>query len=290
MNDYYEYNSSSDFYEFRPPNRNRFLNKIQGKKPRINIILFLLTILTTYFVNGLSYSLSIIAILLAHEMGHYLMCRKYGVDATLPYFIPVPIQPFGTMGAFIKMKSPIPNRRALFDVGVAGPLAGLALTIPILIIGLSNSTFVPKVETQGLGLYLGESLLFSKLAKIIMGPEPTGYDTLLHPMAYAGWAGLFVTALNLLPIGQLDGGHVLYALFGSKSRIIYKFSLGIFMVICAIWYQGWLLLIILLLWFGFKHPPPLDDYHPIDSRRKFIGYLTFAIFIISFVPIPFHIK
>ncbi len=266
------------------------LDKIQGRSPVINLLLFLLTILTTYLVQGLSYSISIVLILLAHEMGHYLMCRRYGIDATLPYFIPMPVPPFGTMGAFIKMKAPIPDKRALFDIGVAGPLAGLVFTFPILIYGLLQSSFVPQAETTDYGIYLGESLLFSNLTEIVLGPEPAGYDTMLHSMAYAGWAGLFVTALNLLPIGQLDGGHVLYAVFGRKSKLIYFFTMGIFILICLIWYRGWLLLIVLLLWFGFKHPAPLNDLTPLDLKRKLIGYLTFIIFIISFVPVPFNFR
>ncbi|NOZ60671.1 MAG: site-2 protease family protein [Calditrichaeota bacterium] len=287
---------SNDNYEYtypdysQPTQKKSLLQKVEGKRIQINILLFLLTILTTYYVNSLSYSLSIISILLAHEMGHYLMCRKYRIDVTLPYFIPVPLEPFGTMGAFIRMKSPIPSRKALFDVGAAGPIAGLIVTIPVLIIGLKLSTFVPQIQSQGAHIYLGESLLFSKLAKIILGPEPKGFDTMLHPMAYAGWAGLFVTALNLLPIGQLDGGHVLYALFGRKSQTIYKFALGAFIVLCALWYQGWILLVLLLIWFGFRHPNPIDDFHQIDGKRRIVGYFLFVIFLISFVPVPFHIN
>ncbi len=268
----------------------KLFERVQGNRPHINIILLLLTFLTTYLTNGILYSLSIIAILLAHEMGHYLMCRKYGIDATLPYFIPMPLPPFGTMGAFIKIKSPIPDKRALFDVGIAGPLAGFIVTIPILIIGLFHSAFIPKPQTEAAGFYMGESILFSKLAEIVLGIEPEGYDTLLHPMAYAGWAGLFVTALNLLPIGQLDGGHVIYALFGyQKSQDIYKLSLAAFIVVCAIWYIGWFLLIVLLLLFGLKHPPLMNDYLELDPKRKILAYLTLAIFILSFIPIPFHL-
>ena len=277
------------FNKYRRNFQHRILNRVQGNRPRINIILLLLTVLTTYFMNGILYSISIIAILLAHEMGHYLMCRKYGIDATLPYFIPMPLPPFGTMGAFIKMKSPIPDKRALFDVGVAGPIAGFIVTIPILFFGLQNSSFIPKPETEMAGFYLGESLLFAKFVKITIGAEPEGFDTLLHPMAYAGWAGLFVTALNLLPIGQLDGGHVLYSLFGRKSQDIYKLTMAAFMIVCAVWYPGWLLFIILLLYFGFKHPPPMNEHVQLDSRRKIIACFTLIVFLISFVPVPFHI-
>lgn len=283
------YISNDNFY--RPRNRvNLLFNKIRGDRPIINIALFLLTIFTTYWLNGIYYSLSIVSILLAHEMGHYLMCRKYGISATLPFFIPIPFAPFGTMGAFIKMRERIPNRRALFDVGVAGPLAGLALTIPILIIGLKNSNFVQVESISKENMFLGESFLFSQLAKLMLGTAPEGYDTILHPMAYAGWVGLFVTALNLLPIGQLDGGHVLYALFGGKSRHVYKFTMLGFIIIGAFLYPGWLLLIILLLWFGFRHPAPENDYIPLDPKRRLIGYFTFFIFLISFIPEPFYFR
>jgi len=290
---YPEYNTNDNYYYYRQQRRFRFLDKTGGGRPHVHIILFLLTIMTTYLAHGIFYSLSIVAILFAHEMGHYLMCRKYGISATLPFFIPFPFpqfNPFGTMGAVIKMRGRIPNRRALFDIGVAGPLAGLALTIPILIIGLENSEFVPITKIQGGTLFLGESVLFSQLAKLILGPTPEGYDTLLHPMAFAGWAGLFVTALNLLPIGQLDGGHVLYAIFGDKSQQIYKFVMGAFIIICAIWYPGWLLLIILLLWFGYRHPPPENDVIPLDPKRRLLGYFTFFVFVISFIPVPFYFK
>ena len=285
-----EYYTSDYNYYDQPRNRYNVLNKIKGNRPLINVALFLLTVATTYLVNGIFYSLSIVAILFAHEMGHYLMCRKHGISATLPFFIPIPFGPFGTMGAFIKIRERIPNRRALFDVGVAGPLAGLALTIPILIIGLYNSSFV-KLDTIPQGnLFLGESFLFTQLAKIILGTAPKGYDTVLHPMAYAGWAGLFVTALNLLPIGQLDGGHVLYSLFGHKSQPVFKFAMLAFIIIAAILYPGWLLLIILLLWIGFQHPVPDNDYIQLDPKRRLIGYFTFAIFLISFIPVPFYIR
>lgn len=286
-----EYYNTNSYYYYNQQKQLSFLEKIKGNKPFVHLLLLLLTVLTTYGVNGeIMYSLSIVSILLAHEMGHYLMCRKYGIKATLPYFIPVPLMPFGTMGAFIKIKERIPNKRALFDVAVAGPLAGITLTIPILIIGLKYSYFVPINEiSRGTTLSLGESFLFSQLAKIVIGPVPEGYDTLLHPMAFAGWAGLFVTALNLLPIGQLDGGHVIYAIFGHRSRLINKIAMISFIIISAIWYPGWLLLIVLLLWIGIHHPPSDNDYIPLDSKRVLVGYATIFIFLISFIPIPFRI-
>lgn len=283
---YYETNNLD--YHRRTP---RVFNKIRSGKPRINLILFLLTIASTWAVNGVWYSISIISILFAHEMGHYFMCRKYNIRATLPFFLPFPFpafNPFGTLGAVIKIEERIPSRKALFDIGVAGPLAGLVFTIPALIIGLKFSIIVKVSDLSPNTLYLGESFLFSQLSRLIIGELPKGYDVILHPTAFAGWAGLFVTALNLLPIGQLDGGHVLYAIFGQNSKNIYKVVLGIFIIICAVWYPGWLLLIILLIWFGYRHPPPVDDYTPLDDKRRIIGYIIFVIFIISFTPVPFY--
>ena len=283
------YTDDGCHYQQQP--RFPLFKQLKGNRLSLHVILFILTILTTTMANGFLYAISIVSILLAHEMGHYLMCRKYGIPATLPFFIPFPfpqVNPFGTMGAVIKMKGRIPNRLALFDIGVAGPLAGLALTIPILIIGLAHSQFVPVAEIPQGQLFFGESLLFSQLSKIVMGATPEGYETMLHPMAFAGWVGLFVTALNLLPIGQLDGGHVLYALFGYKSQKIYAYVLGAFILVCAFLYQGWLLLIIILLWIGYRHPPPENDYIPLDPKRRLIGYFTFFIFLISFIPVPLY--
>jgi len=289
---YSDYGPEYTTYYETKKRRFQILDKLKLRGPQLHLLLFLLTIGSTYLLQGIWYALSIVSILFAHEMGHYLMCRKYGISATLPYFIPFPfpnLNPFGTLGAVIKMKSRIPNRRALFDVGIAGPLAGLAVTIPVLIFGLSKSEFVSLQELPTGTMGLGDSLLFSQLARLVLGAIPEGYDIMLHPMAFAGWAGLFVTALNLLPIGQLDGGHVLYAIFGHKSEKIYKVVMISFIIVCALWYQGWLLLILLLLWFGFRHPPPENDYIPIDTKRKIIGYATFFIFLISFVPRPLYI-
>ena len=253
--------------------------------PRINLLLFVATFFTTYLVNGPSYAICIMTILLAHEMGHFIMCKKYRVDATWPYFIPFPSL-FGTLGAVIKMKGHIPNKRALFDIGVAGPIGGLIFAIPILIIGLSLSEIHPLPKDTTSYFELGNPLLFSFFAKIMIGNVPEGSDVFLSPMAFAGWAGLFVTALNLLPIGQLDGGHVIYALFGKHSGIVYKVGIGIFCLFTMFVYWHWLLFAILLLLFGFKHPPPADPFTPLDFKRKFIGVLMLIIFVLSFSPIP----
>ena len=257
------------------------------QKYRTNIILFVCTACTTYLVNGPYYSIAIMTILLSHEMGHFVMCRKYGVEATAPYFIPVPFPPFGTFGAVIKMKSHIPSKKALFDIGAAGPLAGLVFAIPAVIIGLSLSEIraVPTTaDTHYLGL--GEPFLFTWLSWLVVGDVAEGLDIYLHPVAFAGWAGLFVTALNLLPIGQLDGGHIIYALFGEKSEFIYKVGIFAFCCIALFYYPGWILFAVLLLIFGFRHPPPLDAHTPLDGRRKLIGLGLLVIFVLCFTPAP----
>ncbi len=261
----------------------------------VHIALFILTIFSTYFVGlgdgpigALWYSLSLITILLTHEMGHYLMAKKHRVEATLPYFIPLPLPPFGTMGAVIKMGSRIPDRRALFDVGVAGPLAGLVMIIPSLIIGLHFSKVV-EVSSMGSGtISLGNSLLFSFLTRISVGTLPPGQDVVLHPLAFAGWVGLLVTALNLLPIGQLDGGHIMYALFWKKSKILSNIFFLIFLFICLFYYVGWFLMLVVLTLIR-RHPPTMYDEIPLDRKRKLIGIFALIVFVLAFTPVPFGI-
>jgi len=276
---------------------------LRADRPALNLILFLLTCVSTFYhgystsptgslADGLWYGGGIIAILLFHEMGHYLMCQRHRVRATLPFFIPFPIlSPFGTLGAVIRMDSRMPDRRALFDIGVAGPLAGLAVAIPAIYFGLKMSEVHDLVIT-GEAMSLGESLLFKWLSFLAKGPLPEGQDIFLHPLAYAGWAGLFVTALNLLPVGQLDGGHILYALLGERSAVVGRIALALFALMGIIvfpFFPGWFPFILLLLWFGYRHPPTMDYFTPLDSKRRMIAYLAFVIFILSFTPIPFYI-
>jgi len=273
--------------------RLRIFDKLRSDNPRLNLYLFLATCVTTFLTGwfgngnwqaGLWYGGAIISILLAHEMGHYIMCKKYGILATLPFFIPFPpvINPFGTLGAIIKMESRIPSRKALFDVAVAGPLAGLSLTIPAIYFGIQLSEIVGSqpVEASGM-IYLGESFLFAKLSNLAVGVLPENQDVMLHPLAYAGWAGLFVTALNLLPIGQLDGGHIVYALIGKGHKIVAATALLAFGGIAIFVFHGWILLLIMLIWFGYKHPPTLDET-PVDTKRIVIGVITLFIFLFSF--------
>lgn len=252
----------------------------------LHIILFLLTIASTYFVGGLSYSLSIISILLAHEMGHYFMSKKYGIPATLPYFIPFPLSPFGTFGAIIKMKGVIVNKKALFDIGVAGPISGFLVAVPFIILGIKLSD-IQSISGSASFIELGDPLLFKIIQQLIVGKIPPGYDLVLHPFAYAGWVGLFVTALNLLPVGQLDGGHIIYAVFGNKSRWVFFGTIAILAIISIFYNPGWVMLVIILLIFGMRHPQPLDMETEIGSKRKYIALVILIIFALSFTPAPF---
>jgi membrane-associated protease RseP (regulator of RpoE activity) len=259
-----------------------------GLGTRKHLILFLLTVLTTYLVGGLVYSATLMTILLAHELGHYLMSRRYGIPATLPYFIPMPLPPFGTLGAIIKMRGRMTNRRALLDIAVAGPLAGFFFTVPAIIIGLQYSTVISIPEPSPFSFRLGEPLLFQLLSRLVLGNIPEGHEIVLHPVAFAGWIGLYVMALNLLPVGQLDGGHVLYALLGPKSRKVSLAALAFFGLIAGLFFWPWFIFIGLIVFFRvYKHPPPLEDSQSIDLGRRLVGILILLLFLVSFTPVPF---
>jgi len=253
----------------------------------IHIVLFILTVASTWFTWGLNYCVAIMLILLGHEMGHYFMSRRYGIRATLPYFLPFPFSPFGTLGAVIRMEGTITSRKSLFDTGVAGPLMSLLLSIPAIAIGLRFSEIIPTSQVKEGAIRLADPLLFSVIQKLVMGDVPKNYELMVHPIAYAGWVGLFVTALNLLPVGQLDGGHIAYALFGRKSRIIFFIAIAVMAYITLFHNPGWLLLLILFILFGLRHPAPLDDQTPLDRKRKLLGGIAYLAFFISFTPSPF---
>ena len=236
--------------------------------------------------SGLPFSAAIMTILLSHEMGHYLTCRYYGISASLPYFIPAPTI-VGTMGAFIRIRSPILHRSALLDVGVAGPIAGFVLAIPALMIALGHSRFVtlnPSESTFG----FGEPLIFKLIAALMGKTPPAGMDLYLHPIGFAAWFGFFATALNLIPVGQLDGGHIAYALFGrfhkkiSQGFVFSLITLGIF------YWQGWLLWTTVLLFIGLRHPVTLDDSLPLSRRHIWLGWIALAMFVLCFTPMPFY--
>jgi membrane-associated protease RseP (regulator of RpoE activity) len=279
----------------------QFIQRPPKPKPSnyaINIILFLATILTTMFAGALQagvnpflkiyvgwpFSLSIMVILGAHELGHYFASKRLGVDATPPYFIPVGHPIIGTFGAVIRMKSPIPDRKALLEIGVAGPLAGLFFAIPALVIGLRLSSMVPVSEG---GWQLGNSILFAIISRLVVGQVPEGMDILLHPVAFAGWLGFFITALNLLPVGQLDGGHIVYGLMGRYQKWI-GWIFFVLLFVFGIFWIGWFVWAMLILWFvKIQHPAPLDDLSGISLRHTIIGCITMVFFVLTFIPNPF---
>ena len=252
----------------------------------VHIILFLLTIGSTILIGGYLYSFAIMLILLSHEMGHYFMTRKYGVPSTLPFFIPFPIKPFGTLGAVIRMKGIISNKKALFDIGVAGPICGFVVALPFIISGMMMSKVQAVAGIHG-GTPLGEPLLFMLIEQFIISDMPKHAVLVLHPFGYAGWVGLFVTGLNLLPVGQLDGGHVVYAVFGDKSRWVFRVFIAAICILAVFYNYSWFLLALLLLIFGRHHPPPLDTETELDGTRKIIAVIVLIIFILSFIPAPF---
>ncbi len=274
------------------------------KFPFVHLLLFILTLLSTLFVGamqtgvdllkepvklykGVPFSLTLMTILLSHELSHYFTSKKHGIKATLPYFIPAPTI-IGTFGAFIKMKSPIVTRKALIDIGASGPIAGFIISVLAAIIGLQMSEVVPIAKTRGV-LNLGDSILFSFLAKLVLGVTPAHSDILLNPVAFAGWIGLFVTSINLIPVGQLDGGHIAYALLGEK-HIRLSFLLILVMVsLGLLLWEGWFVWAVLLLILGLRHPPVIYWEIPLDYKRKFVGWLALVIFILTFIPVPFKI-
>lgn len=313
-----------------------------ASNPWINLLLFVATVLSVVFIGsilhysppnsndfavllpsilhalglGLSFALSLLAILVAHEFGHYLAARHHGTAVTLPYFIPMPLPPFGTMGAFIRLKEPPKNKRILLDIGIAGPLAGLVVAIPILFLGLylSNLDRLPLTAAAGVSLE-GNSILYLLAKYIVFGqwlPHPGSYgglnpllywiryfftgmpvpfggtDVMLHPVAWAGWAGLLVTALNLIPAGQLDGGHVLYVLFGGKAKLLLPFILTALVVLGTVW-PGWWLWAFLIFLLGRVYAEPLDQITTLDTNRRAVALLGLVIFILVFTPVPLSI-
>jgi len=231
---------------------------------------------------GLPFAGTLLFILGVHEMGHYVAARLHGVQVTLPYFIPVPFLGLGTFGAFIQMKSPVENRKALFDVGVAGPLAGFVVALPLMVAGLLQSHVVSRV---GLGTF-GSSLMLRGLAAIVL-PHAANQAIQLSPMAIAAWFGLLVTAINLLPMGQLDGGHVAYAVLGRLSRPIAMVTFATLVVLGLTVWNGWLIWALFALITGLQHPQPLNDITPLDWGRRLVGLFTLGLFFLLITPRPF---
>lgn len=289
-------------------------------RPRIwlNALLFGLTFLSTFFVGliwsmsyihaeslaaggppelgprafaepsalllGLSYAVVVMAILTGHELGHYLTCRRYGLSATLPYFIPFPTL-IGTLGAFIKIKSPIRFKRHLFDIGANGPLAGFLLAVPALAAGLAFSKVVPALPREG-AIVFGEPLVLKLLGNHFFADAPAGSDLILHPVAFAGWVGILVTSFNLLPLGQLDGGHIAYALIGGRTRLLSRGLIAVFVLMGVFLWIGWFIWAGVMFVLGLKHPRLLDEGEPLTRGRKILSLVILLIFILSFIPDP----
>ena len=256
----------------------------------LHILLFLLTVASTVAVGGWAFSATLLSILTAHEFGHYLTAKYYRVPASLPYFIPFPLSLFGTLGAVIRMSPRIPNRRALFDIAAAGPVAGLVIAIPASYVGITFSQIVSKNAIGENMISLGDPLLFKGLSWLALGNIGDNMDLVLHPMAFAGWAGMFVTALNLLPIGQLDGGHVTHALFRERSYLVALTMFGGLLGFSLL--EGnvtWVPLLLLLLIFGIRHPRSFDDGRPLGNARMALGLLLAIIFVTCFSLVPIRL-
>lgn len=278
--------------------------KPKGSSIAVNILLFLLTVISTtaagalqqgvslaallkdwtLITRGIPFSFTLLAILIAHEMSHYFVSRYHGVRVTLPFFIPAP-SVIGTFGAFIRIKSPMEDRRALLDIGLSGPLGGAVVAIPVLYIGLKMSTI--QIMPKPMGVELGSSILLDQMVRFTLGKLPDYYQVVLHPVAFAGWIGILVTSLNLIPVGQLDGGHIAYAILGEKSK---KLAIGCFIaliILGLVGWSGWFIWAGLLYVMGWEHPPPLNPAIPLDTKRKWLGLLALILFVVTFTPTPF---
>jgi membrane-associated protease RseP (regulator of RpoE activity) len=231
---------------------------------------------------------TILLILGCHELGHYFACRYYDVDASLPFFIPAPVPLTGTLGAFIRIREQIPTKRMLFDIGIAGPIAGFVVAVPALFIGLAMS-HVSRLPPNFVGLELGEPLLFKAASALLWGTTPAGYTVNLHPVAFAAWFGLLATALNLFPIGQLDGGHISYAVLGRRSSHVTLAALAVVIGLSyvAVSWRTWAVLMIVMLFaFGRHHPRTFDEDVPLDRTRMVLALFALIMFVVCFTPAP----
>ena len=244
-----------------------------------------------FYAHGLWYSLTILAILGCHEMGHYLMCLRYDVIATRPFFLPVPPIPFmtGTLGAFIRIQSRIPTKIALFDIGIAGPIAGFVVAVPLLFAGLAMSRIDRLPQDASSLIELGEPMMFKLAAFLVWGHVGSGSSINMHPMAFAAWFGLLATALNLFPISQLDGGHIAYSVFGRRSTFVSLAMIGIAIGLTFVslsWLVWTVLTVVMMFVVGPHHPPTLDDDTPLDRTRLLLAAVALLMLIVCFTPAP----
>jgi membrane-associated protease RseP (regulator of RpoE activity) len=236
--------------------------------------------------SGLWYSIPLLTILAAHEFGHYGYCRRYNVDATLPFFLPAPFLLTGTFGAVIRIRERFPSKKALFDIGVAGPIAGFIALVPFLLWGLAKSSLQP-IEPGS--LWFGEPLLFKLMARLVFGVFPPGLEVAAHPMAMAAWWGMLATSLNLLPFGQLDGGHIVYSIFGRRAAFVSIATLVTTMLLTLrslSWISMTIMMLVMAFFLGFRHPRIADEDTPLDPTRKMVAACALLIFILCFTPVP----
>ncbi|HWC01425.1 MAG TPA: site-2 protease family protein [Methylomirabilota bacterium] len=294
------------------------VDAVEPSRPLVHLGLFLATVVTTLLAGtlilggvspgelwahpgriavGLPFAAALLGILGVHEFGHYTLGRRHGMPVSLPYFIPVPpVPPFllGTLGAVIRLRGAIRDRRALFDMAVAGPLAGLVVAVPIYVLGLKLSTVVriPQGPAEGAYVQFGDAVLPKLIERLTLGPLPSDFDILLHPVGVAAWFGFFVTALNLIPAGQLDGGHIVYALFGSRHALISKLAVGglvlIGLAFGSINWLVWAALIVGIM--GFRHGPTMDDVTPLDGRRRALGLFALVLLFLLLPPVPLSVR
>ncbi|MEJ2144486.1 MAG: site-2 protease family protein [Acidobacteriota bacterium] len=246
----------------------------------------------TVLLAGSPFAFSVLVILICHEMGHYLACRFHKIDATVPYVIPAPppLNPFGTFGAVIRIKSLFRDRRQLFDVGIAGPLAGFVLILPVLAVGVALSTQFQGFDSLEPSWEFGEPLLFQLAVKLFFRGDPAYIQ--LHPVGWAAWFGMLATSLNLLPVGQLDGGHVVYALFGSRVHRIVSYVTFISLVLLSLlsWPMlGYLLFAVILLFLRFRHPRPYNDAPQLGRARWILALVALVVFVVTFMPVPVRV-
>ena len=261
------------------------------------IALFVATCASTYFSyklwyssaasEALTYAVSIMTILLCHEAGHFIQTLRYRVYASLPYFIPMPGSPIGTLGAVIGMEARVGDRKAVFDIGISGPLAGLVPTLIFTVIGVAHAHYQPVLPLVSGGLRFGDPIILQGIAYWIKGPVPDGMDLVLNPMLFAGWVGLLITSLNLMPVGQLDGGHILYALLPRKAHLVaWLFLVSAIAAMIVFGLLNWIVMVILLLFMGPRHPPTANDSVPLGALRIILGWLTLAFVVVGFTPRP----
>jgi membrane-associated protease RseP (regulator of RpoE activity) len=243
--------------------------------------------------NGIAFSVALLGILLAHELGHYIVARREGVAVSYPFFIPMPLFLLGTMGAFISIKEPVPNRRALLAIAIAGPLAGLVVAVPVLIIGLALSPVRNMDEVRAalpdIGFFTeGNSLLYAALKLLVFGRflPSGGDDVYMHPVALAGWAGLLVTGLNLLPAGQLDGGHIFFSLFGSRAARLMSMAVAVALLAMGFLWSGWFLWAVIVALLGQSRSPLLNEVTPLQGRWRTLALSGLIVFVLVFAPIP----